>query len=320
VAHETLDREADFSFNPRGLVKTEGRLGADIRVMTLPPGLDPDDVINRSPEEWQQYVEAAEPVVAYVIRVLTAGRDLDDPKVKTEVAESVLPLIEDIAQPIERDAYRQKLARVLKVDERALAVKRTAPPRRPPAASAAEPAPAEAEATVGLQREVSKQETFCLGALLQRPERVYKVNRFLQDVGLPKLSPDDFESTEHQLLFRALSAAQEQVEVDPADYLRQRLVPALQPRWEALTQNPPETGANENKTLEALTLSIVQLRRRLEKQWLNELRFLAEAEPGQDEPAGMSYNQEIARHATVLAQLDRALARRTKRGESASFV
>ena len=45
--------------------------------MTLPPGLDPDDVINRNPEEWRQYVSAAESVVAYVIRVLTAGRDLN---------------------------------------------------------------------------------------------------------------------------------------------------------------------------------------------------------------------------------------------------
>jgi DNA primase len=324
VAHETLEREADFSFDPRGLVKTEARLGADIRVMTLPPGLDPDDVINRSPDEWRQYVTAAESVVAYVIRVLTTGRDLDDPKVKTEIAESVLPLIEDIAQPIERDAYRQKLARVLKVDERSLAVQRAAPPRRHPVAPPGETAPlapSEPEAPpAGPRREISKQETFCLGALLQRPERVYKVNRTLQDLGLPKLSPDDFESTDNQLLFRALTAAQEQVELDATVYLRQRLLPALQPRWEALTQVPPETGPDENKTLEALILAFMQLRRRLEKQWLNELRFLSEAEHHQDEPAGMSYNQEIARHATVLAQLDRALARKTRHGESASFA
>ncbi len=101
VARETLDREADISFDPRGLVQTEGRLGTDIRVMTLPPGLDPDDVIRRDPAEWRRYVEAAESVAAYVIRVLTAGRDLDDPKVKTDVAAAVLPLIDDISQPIE---------------------------------------------------------------------------------------------------------------------------------------------------------------------------------------------------------------------------
>ena len=36
VAREALDREAEIVFDPRGLVRTEGRLGADIRVMTLP--------------------------------------------------------------------------------------------------------------------------------------------------------------------------------------------------------------------------------------------------------------------------------------------
>ena len=50
-------------------VVVEGRLGTDIRVMTLPPGLDPDDVINRDPEAWRRYVADAESVAAYVIRV-----------------------------------------------------------------------------------------------------------------------------------------------------------------------------------------------------------------------------------------------------------
>jgi DNA primase len=333
VAREALDRELDYSFDPRGLVKTEGRLGADIRVMTLPPGLDPDDVINRDPDEWRRTVDAAESVVAYVIRVLTANRNLNDPKVKTEVAEAVLPLIDDIAQPIERDAYRQKLARVLKVDERALAVRRAQPRRRAPSGTAApaetpaprgtaEPLPdAEAaEAPTAPPRETSKQETFCLSALLQRPERVYKANRALQDLALPQLSPEDFENTEYQLLFRALTQALAQVELDSADYLRQHLDPALQPQWEALAGSPLETGNDEARTVEALTLAVVRLRRHLETEWLNELRFMAEDEGRQDEPGGMSYNQEIARHAGMLAQLDRAVARRPRRGESASFA
>ncbi|MBL8056189.1 MAG: DNA primase, partial [Anaerolineales bacterium] len=95
VAREALEREGQVVFDPRGLVRFEGRLGADIRVMTLPPGQDPDDVIRRDPAEWSRLVEAAEPVVEYVIRVFTAGRDLDDPKVKAEVADAILPLIDD---------------------------------------------------------------------------------------------------------------------------------------------------------------------------------------------------------------------------------
>jgi DNA primase len=321
ITKAVKEGDVEWVTDPHSLLKLESRLSMDIRVMTLPKGLDPDDVINRDPDEWRRYVGAAEPVVAYVIRVLTTGRDLDDPKVKTEIAETVLPLIDDIAQPIERDAYRQKLARVLKVDERSLTVRRTLPQRRPPPATAAPLPPAEAAEPAAVPApEITKQETFCLSLLLRRPERVYKANRTLQDMALPQLSPEDFESTENQLLFRALSEALEQVELDPADYLRQHLDPALQPRWDALEQSHPETDNDENKTLEALMMALLRQRRRLETQWLNELRFLAEDESRQDEPGGMSYNQEIVRHAGMLALLDRAVARRPKRSESASFA
>ena len=65
-------------------------------------------------------VEAARPIVVHVMETLAAGRDLDDPKVKSEIAAQVLPLIEDVPNSVEREAYRQRLARLLRVDERSL--------------------------------------------------------------------------------------------------------------------------------------------------------------------------------------------------------
>ncbi len=41
----------------------------------------------------------------------------------------MLPLIEDVPNPVERDAYRQRLARTLRVDERALTGALRQPPR-----------------------------------------------------------------------------------------------------------------------------------------------------------------------------------------------
>ncbi len=120
VARETLDREAEVKFDAHGLVQHEGRLQADIRVMTLPEGKDPDNIIQESPEAWTELVSQAKPVVAYVIAVATAGLDMSDAKAKTAVAQQVLPLIKDIQDPIERDHYWQQLARALRIDERAL--------------------------------------------------------------------------------------------------------------------------------------------------------------------------------------------------------
>jgi DNA primase len=121
VARQTLDREAEVQFDARGLMRQEARLQADIRVTTLPPGMDPDDVINRDPKEWERLIAAAKPIVVHVMETLAADRDLEDPKTKTDIAGQVMPLIADIPSSIERDSYRQQLARLLRVDERSLA-------------------------------------------------------------------------------------------------------------------------------------------------------------------------------------------------------
>ncbi|MDX1686434.1 MAG: DNA primase, partial [Candidatus Promineifilaceae bacterium] len=120
VARETLDREVEARFDARGLVRHEGRLKADIRIVTLPEGNDPDNIIRREPAEWPKLLATARPVVAYVIDVLTAEMEPGDPKAKADVVRRVMPLIGDVADPVERDHYRQMLARTLRVDERAL--------------------------------------------------------------------------------------------------------------------------------------------------------------------------------------------------------
>jgi DNA primase len=120
VARGTLDREADVRFDARGLVRNEGRLQADIRVVTLPEGRDPDDIIREEPTAWPQLVAQAKPIVAYVIDVVTADLDMNDAKAKTAAAQRVLPLINDVGDPIEREHYRQLLARTLRIDERVL--------------------------------------------------------------------------------------------------------------------------------------------------------------------------------------------------------
>ena len=130
IARQAMDHENELVFDARGLMGYEARLQADIRVTTLPEGMDPDEIVNRDPHEWDTIVIRAKPIVIHVMETLAAGRDLDDPKIKTEIAGQVVPLIQDVANPIERDAYRQRLARLLRVDERALLQSQPTPPRK----------------------------------------------------------------------------------------------------------------------------------------------------------------------------------------------
>ena len=87
VARETLDREIESRFDARGLLRHEGRLKADIRIATMPEGKDPDDIITEDPAHWLRLIHEAEPVVSYVIKVLTEDMDMSDGKAKSEVAK-----------------------------------------------------------------------------------------------------------------------------------------------------------------------------------------------------------------------------------------
>ncbi len=207
VARETLDREAAPIFNPRGLVGYAGKLQIDLRVLTVPGGKDPDELMQDDPLAWIALVENAPPVVPFVIDALSAGRDLNDPHEKASLANEVLPIIRDVADPVEQTVYIQQLARRLRVDERAMfdqmRVVRTAPAK-------AKPRPVAPEAS---RREVNDLERYCLSLLMRYPEAITVIDAALDRADLLPLNNDDFEYTANREVFRALQVARL---IDPA--------------------------------------------------------------------------------------------------------
>ena len=96
TARSAMDHEGEFGFDARGLLRNEARLQADLRVASMPDGLDPDEIVARNREEWKQLIDNAKPIVTHVMETLSVGRDLKDPKVKNQIASQILPLIEDL--------------------------------------------------------------------------------------------------------------------------------------------------------------------------------------------------------------------------------
>ena len=310
VARQAMDHEQEVFFDARGLLGHEARLKADIRVTTLPEGMDPDEVVGRDPQEWERIVSEARPVVVHVMETLAAGRDMDDPKVKSEIAAQVLPLIEDVPSPIERDTYRQRLARLLRVNERALlevSPAGTRPAARRPVSKKASPPPAPALVSTATSNYVL--EVHCLGVLLRRPDLLYQVDRRLLEDGLPRLAPEDFQHAEHQAIVRLFQQSVDQDMAEPQNYVFNSLSLPLMELADGLLARTTELDPNDERVLEDLMRGLLDLRRRNLHQELEYVRYLIEeAQEGGDAQV-TQYLQTMVKHTEIKRRLDRAIDR-----------
>jgi DNA primase len=105
---------------PRGIIHLEEQVDAEINVLPLPAGEDPDELIRRDFSTWAQAVCHPVPLVDYYFLVRTAGLNLREAAGQTEAARRLLPIIAAIPNRAKRDAYLRQLARTVRMDERSL--------------------------------------------------------------------------------------------------------------------------------------------------------------------------------------------------------
>jgi DNA primase len=325
IARQAMDREQDPVFDARGLLGYEARLQADIRVTTLPEGMDPDEVVNRDPKEWERIVEAARPVVMHVMETLAIGRDLDDPKVKTEIVAQVLPLIQDLPNEIERDTYRQRLARLLKLNERTLlgvapvSTRRRPSRRRRPTEDSESDALATAHeesfATISMSNYLL--EAHCLGVLLRRPNLLYQVDRKLQEEGLKRLSPDEFQHLDHQEIVHLFQQSIDQDVTEPLDFVFNNLSLPMMELADNLLAQTAELDPNDERVLEDLMRGLLDLRNRNLRQDFeyHQQLIIQEAQEEGDQKI-TQYGQTMVKLTQVKLRIDKALERYTGRSTS----
>lgn len=313
VARQALDHSEEISFNPRGLLRYEARLEADVRVTTIPEGMDPDEIVLRDPEEWRKIIDAAKPVVIHVMETLASQKDLEDPKVKREIATQVLPLIEDIPNSVERDAYRQRLARLLKVDERALvgdgsSVRTTTSSRRKLK---------ETQPVMVDQRMVSKTseqlalslEKHCIQLLLLDPEWLQVLDRALQKHALNRMDVTDFEQSDYQILSRLIIQSLEQDRVEPMEYLLNNIPEELTALVEEMRNDSRFEKTTPQKLQEDLVRSLMKLRLVRVNDGLQQMRFLMEEMQDAGETGLNPYQDNMMHYTLMRARLDLALGR-----------
>jgi DNA primase len=307
AARSAMDREGELRFDARGLLRNEARLQADLRVVSLPDELDPDEIVARDPEEWSHLIEAAKPIVTHVMETLAEGQDLADPKVKSNIAAQVVPLVEDLPNPVERETYRQQLARFLKVDERSLIGgqaqgRRVRRPRRRPDTDQ-EQIEVQVIKTV---RPSYKTEIYCLGVLFRKPELLNRLDRQLQEAGLQRLINEDFGYTDHQMLLDLIRQSLEQDKLDHHQYVVKHLPEALQELAGELLKQTESLDPVDERLLEELQRSIIKLRRLGLNESLNQLRFMFEEAQEQGDLRATSYQEQVLQHTRLLRDLDYA--------------
>ncbi len=304
AARQAMDREGELGFDAQGLLRSEARLQADLRVAELPEGLDPDEIVARDKEEWQNIIASAKPVVTHVMNALALGRDLKDPKIKNEISVQVLPLINDLPNPVERDTYRQQLARLLRVDERAFTASPTPAVRRGRSRKQTSPPIEPGLAVPGSP--VHKIESFCLGMLYRKPELLFRLDRKLQEYGLTPLAAEDFGYTEHQLFFSILRQAVDQDESEHQAYLSAQIPETLVSLSQDLLKRTDGLDPVDAKNLEEILRGVIKLRKLRMNENLNQLRYLQEEAQQEGDLRAASYADLVLQHTRLLRDLDLA--------------
>ena len=312
AARSAMDREGELGFDARGLLKNEARLQADLRVAAMPDDLDPDEIVARDKEEWKKLIENAKPIVTHVMDSLAAGQNLSDAKVKSQIAAQVLPLIEDLPNPLERDTYRQALSRMLKVDERSLMSTQAPGPvvRRRPRETGQ---PQKAESSTAVVNPRLRIESYCLGILFRRPEFLYRLDRRLEEFGLIPLAVEDFEYTDHQLLFGIIRLAVQQDEKEHQNFLMSQLPDAVDALAKELLAQSDPLDSVEDRLLDELVMRFLDLRRTHAMLNVNQLRFLQEEEQQQGGSNIKMYQEQAIQFTRLLHSLDQAKRKLSKR-------
>ena len=318
VARDALDHSDDIIFDARGLIHHESRLQADLRVCTLPEGMDPDDIVRKDPEQWKSIIATAKPIITHVMNTLSTGRDLDDPKTKSQIAGQIMPLIRDIPDSVERDAYRQQLARLLHVDDRALIplsspTQVTSSFKKRPSRSGEKPE-INILTETSTKEKINALEIYCLQLLLHQPEDLYKIDRLLKMAGLENFSEQDFEDAKNQQLAKLLIESLSQDVNEPIQYIQENHISALDELIAELKPFDQEEKPDQNKQLdpykqiEEIMRAILTLRHTHILIEIEQLRSMVEEALKGIEPEANLYQNQIMGHIKTRGMLDRALA------------
>jgi DNA primase len=248
--------------------------------------------------------------------------DLEDTKAKAEVVDKLLPVLEAVTNPVEREDYVQKIARSLRVDERAVLTRmgkleQRTMERRPRRRRA--PVPPEPDGPDRPQERTKKDrpdavlERHCVWTLLRRPGLLAQVNAVLKQKGLDPLRTEDFRQTSLRAIFEAwreLLLTRPSVSVEA---LKEMVPLDVQDSMEQLILHDNVELADE-QLVRDVVVTLLRLRQRRLNTFIQDLRLLMLDAHEEGDARGKAYDQAHLAYTQKLLQTQRALAQSRELG------
>jgi len=94
--------------------------GFNIKIVSLPEGKDPADVISENPGRWQKLIETSQEIVNFYFQKALKGFNKKTLEGKKEISKLLLPFIARIQNKIEQAHWIKELAKELNVKEEAI--------------------------------------------------------------------------------------------------------------------------------------------------------------------------------------------------------
>jgi DNA primase len=240
-------------------VNYENTLDTEVKVIILPLGKDPDDVIKENAETWSHLLADAQPVMYYTFTMATADLDMTKDENRILAVSKLLKIIADTKDYIRLDRYLRKLENVTgisykKLEDALSKIKQESKAQRP-----------RQEVITRTARSIvsSPKEEYCLALLLQHPELKHRDEELL---------PEHFENSENREIFIAWQQS------DKIESIKEKLEPAIHEHLNSLiTRNLLSTNLEQKYTECVLGLRVEFLRSRIKKR---EAVLAHEAEAG----------------------------------------
>lgn len=91
--------------------------GFNIKIVALPEGKDPAEIIAKDPEKWKRAVTEAKSIYEFYFDYAFMGQDIKSSGSKKEIAKILLPILKKITNKIEQTHWVKELAQRLGVKE-----------------------------------------------------------------------------------------------------------------------------------------------------------------------------------------------------------